>query len=123
MEGIDVGETVGAAMSQGSLSDAQLETCVVAASRHQMLLPGGSRAAFFLGDGAGVGKVRAASARARAAKTGARNAYTRTRTVLPMVNTPKLSKHSLNPLVIRCGPDLYDVQRSLQIIFVNAHNG
>jgi hypothetical protein len=26
-----------------------------------MLLPGGSRAAFFLGDGAGVGKVRAAS--------------------------------------------------------------
>eukprot|EP01052_Picozoa_sp_SAG31_P000202 SAG31_NODE_6_length_43291_cov_191.503496_16_plen_839_part_00 len=54
----DIRPTVFEHMLPGSLSDAQLETCMVAGARHQMLLPNGSRAAFFLGDGAGVGKGR-----------------------------------------------------------------
>jgi hypothetical protein len=45
-------------MKPGSLSAAQLETTLLAGSRHQTLLPNGARAAFFLGDGAGVGKGR-----------------------------------------------------------------
>ncbi|MCO5607602.1 hypothetical protein L7F22_061799 [Adiantum nelumboides] len=41
-----------------ALSCLQLETLVYASQRHLQLLPNGSRAGFFLGDGAGVGKGR-----------------------------------------------------------------
>lgn len=44
----------------GRISDAQLETVLYAFMRYnQGRLPDGARKAFFLGDGAGVGKVRA----------------------------------------------------------------
>ncbi|KAH7536674.1 hypothetical protein FEM48_Zijuj03G0009500 [Ziziphus jujuba var. spinosa] len=41
-----------------SLSCLQIETLVYASQRHMQHLPSGSRAGFFLGDGAGVGKGR-----------------------------------------------------------------
>ena len=40
------------------LSGLQLESIVYACQRHQQLLPDESRAGFFIGDGAGVGKGR-----------------------------------------------------------------
>ncbi|PRW58205.1 strawberry notch-like [Chlorella sorokiniana] len=42
----------------GCLSALQLESVVYACQRHQQMLPDGSRAGFFIGDGAGVGKGR-----------------------------------------------------------------
>ena len=42
----------------GSLSKAQLETVAYAAMRHELRLPNGNRAGFFLGDGVGLGKGR-----------------------------------------------------------------
>lgn len=42
----------------GSLSALQLEAVVYACQRHETRLPDGSKAGFFLGDGAGVGKGR-----------------------------------------------------------------
>eukprot|EP00960_Hanusia_phi_P033852 750679-Hanusia_phi.AAC.2 len=44
--------------TDGKLSDLQTEGVLYACQRHQMLLPNGCRAGFFLGDGAGVGKGR-----------------------------------------------------------------
>lgn len=40
------------------LSSLQLEGVLYACQRHLTLLPGGKRAGFFIGDGAGVGKGR-----------------------------------------------------------------
>jgi hypothetical protein len=40
------------------LSALQLEAIVYACQRHEQFLPDGNRAGFFIGDGAGVGKVR-----------------------------------------------------------------
>jgi hypothetical protein len=45
-------------IAAGRLSNAQLETVLYAFQRFARLLPDGSRAGFFLGDGAGVGKGR-----------------------------------------------------------------
>jgi hypothetical protein len=42
----------------GALSSLQLETVCYAGMRHSRVGAGGSRLGFFLGDGAGVGKVR-----------------------------------------------------------------
>jgi len=42
----------------GSLSNLQLETIAYACQRHESILPSGSRAGFFLGDGVGLGKGR-----------------------------------------------------------------
>jgi len=42
----------------GKLSSLQLEGVQYACQRHQLMLAGGTRAGFFLGDGAGVGKGR-----------------------------------------------------------------
>jgi hypothetical protein len=43
----------------GQLSSLQLESVVYAGQRHQCFLPDGkTRAGFFIGDGAGVGKGR-----------------------------------------------------------------
>ncbi|XP_052821363.1 protein strawberry notch homolog 1-like [Mya arenaria] len=42
----------------GKLSSLQLEGVIQACQRHQMLLPDGQRAGFFIGDAAGVGKGR-----------------------------------------------------------------
>ncbi|ESO98737.1 hypothetical protein LOTGIDRAFT_158685 [Lottia gigantea] len=43
---------------EGKLSSLQLEGVIHACQRHQVLLPNGQRAGFFIGDGAGVGKGR-----------------------------------------------------------------
>ena len=45
-------------VSEGRLSDIQLERVIYAGQRHQQRLPDGSRAGFFVGDGTGVGKGR-----------------------------------------------------------------
>ncbi|KAF6018566.1 hypothetical protein EB796_023110 [Bugula neritina] len=45
-------------VAQGKLSSLQLESIVKAAQRHQVILANGSRAGFFIGDAAGVGKGR-----------------------------------------------------------------
>lgn len=45
-------------VTAGTLSSLQLEGIVYACQRHQQILPSGSRAGFFIGDGAGVGKGR-----------------------------------------------------------------
>lgn len=45
-------------VSEGLLSDAQLESVVYAGQAHEQFLPGGERRGFFLGDGPGVGKGR-----------------------------------------------------------------
>src|SRR5437868_8918430 len=45
-------------VSEGRLSDIQLERVVYAGQRHEQRLPDGSRAGFFVGDGTGVGKGR-----------------------------------------------------------------
>ena len=45
-------------IAEGKLSDLQLEGIVFACQRHLKILPNGSRAGFFIGDGAGVGKGR-----------------------------------------------------------------
>jgi hypothetical protein len=45
-------------VSEGKLSSLQLEGVQYACQRHQLMLSGGARAGFFLGDGAGVGKGR-----------------------------------------------------------------
>lgn len=42
----------------GLISDAQLETTVLAGQSHQNILPDGTRQGFFIGDGTGVGKGR-----------------------------------------------------------------
>ncbi|XP_064639306.1 uncharacterized protein LOC135494911 [Lineus longissimus] len=42
----------------GLLSSLQLEGILYACQRHQLILPNGTRAGFFIGDGAGVGKGR-----------------------------------------------------------------
>ena len=42
----------------GQLSDLQIEGILFACQRHQLILPDGFRAGFFLGDGTGVGKGR-----------------------------------------------------------------
>src|SRR5438874_9122293 len=46
-------------VSEGRLSDIQLERVIYAGQRHEQRLPDGSRAGFFVGDGTGVGKGRA----------------------------------------------------------------
>jgi hypothetical protein len=48
------GETI----SEGLLSDIQIERVIYAGQRHEQRLPDGSRAGFFVGDGTGVGKGR-----------------------------------------------------------------
>ncbi|KAK9833324.1 hypothetical protein WJX81_006479 [Elliptochloris bilobata] len=45
-------------VSEGKLSQLQLEGVMYACAKHQELLPSGERAGFFIGDGAGVGKGR-----------------------------------------------------------------
>ncbi|XP_065056159.1 uncharacterized protein LOC135684506 [Rhopilema esculentum] len=45
-------------IAEGKLSDLQLEGILYACQRHQKILPNGTRAGFFIGDGAGVGKGR-----------------------------------------------------------------
>ncbi|KAH8410036.1 hypothetical protein KR009_004503 [Drosophila setifemur] len=45
-------------LASGSLSALQLEAVVYACQAHEQILPGGERAGFLLGDGAGVGKGR-----------------------------------------------------------------
>ncbi len=45
-------------ISEGRLSDIQLERVIYAGQRHEQRLPDGSRAGFFVGDGTGVGKGR-----------------------------------------------------------------
>src|ERR1051326_823761 len=45
-------------ISNGLLSDIQLERVIYAGQRHEQRLPDGSRAGFFVGDGTGVGKGR-----------------------------------------------------------------
>ncbi|XP_065178274.1 uncharacterized protein LOC135808951 [Sycon ciliatum] len=45
-------------IKSGRLSALQLEGILYACQRHQVLLPSGHRAGFFIGDGAGVGKGR-----------------------------------------------------------------
>jgi hypothetical protein len=45
-------------VEEARLSALQLESVVYACQRHEQRLPDGSRAAFFIGDGAGVGKGR-----------------------------------------------------------------
>ena len=45
-------------VSEGRLSDIQLERLIYAGQRHEQRLPDGSRAGFFVGDGTGVGKGR-----------------------------------------------------------------
>lgn len=45
-------------ISDGLLSDAQLESVVYAGQAHEQFLPNGERRGFFLGDGPGVGKGR-----------------------------------------------------------------
>src|SRR5712691_9641359 len=45
-------------VSEGLLSDIQLERVIYAGQRHEQRLPNGSRAGFFVGDGTGVGKGR-----------------------------------------------------------------
>ncbi|HYX29129.1 MAG TPA: strawberry notch family protein, partial [Pyrinomonadaceae bacterium] len=45
-------------VSEGRLSDIQLERVIYAGQRHKQRLPDGSRAGFFVGDGTGVGKGR-----------------------------------------------------------------
>lgn len=48
----------GAVISEGLLSDAQLETTVLAGQSHEQTLPSDERRGFFIGDGTGVGKGR-----------------------------------------------------------------
>jgi predicted RNA methylase len=45
-------------VTEGRLSDIQLERVIYAGQRHEQRLPDGSRAGFFVGDGTGVGKGR-----------------------------------------------------------------
>ncbi|XP_064614960.1 uncharacterized protein LOC135479136 [Liolophura sinensis] len=45
-------------ITSGKLSGLQLEGILYACQRHQLILPNGQRAGFFIGDGAGVGKGR-----------------------------------------------------------------
>ncbi len=45
-------------VSEGRLSDIQLERVIYAGQRHEQRLPDASRAGFFVGDGTGVGKGR-----------------------------------------------------------------
>src|SRR5437667_6875224 len=45
-------------VSEGRLSEIQLERVIYAGQRHEQRLPDGSRAGFFVGDGTGVGKGR-----------------------------------------------------------------
>ncbi|KAK3607117.1 hypothetical protein CHS0354_014268 [Potamilus streckersoni] len=45
-------------ITEGKLSSLQLEGILYACQRHQMILPSGQRAGFFIGDAAGVGKGR-----------------------------------------------------------------
>jgi len=45
-------------VSEGRLSDIQLERVIYAGQRHEQRLPAGARAGFFVGDGTGVGKGR-----------------------------------------------------------------
>ncbi|DBA97285.1 hypothetical protein WJX77_012218 [Trebouxia sp. C0004] len=45
-------------VDSGKLSQLQLEGVLYACTKHQQFLPGGDRAGFFIGDGAGVGKGR-----------------------------------------------------------------
>ena len=52
-------------VASGALSALQLESVTYGMQRHAHQLPGGERAGFFIGDGAGVGKVRAYTTRVR----------------------------------------------------------
>lgn len=45
-------------IQSGALSALQLESITYASQQHEQLLPGGTRAGFLIGDGAGVGKGR-----------------------------------------------------------------
>lgn len=45
-------------ISDGSLSDIQYESVVYAGMRHSQILGDGTRAAYFIGDGTGIGKGR-----------------------------------------------------------------
>jgi predicted RNA methylase len=45
-------------ITEGRLSDIQIERVIYAGQRHEQRLPDGSRAGFFVGDGTGVGKGR-----------------------------------------------------------------
>ena len=47
-----------AIITEGSLSDAQLENIVYAGQAHEKFLPNGERKGYFIGDGTGVGKGR-----------------------------------------------------------------
>ncbi len=44
-------------IEEGKLSNLQLEGISYACQRHLISLPNGERAGFFIGDGAGIGKV------------------------------------------------------------------
>uniref|UniRef100_UPI00358FF1F1 protein strawberry notch homolog 2 isoform X2 n=1 Tax=Myxine glutinosa TaxID=7769 RepID=UPI00358FF1F1 len=48
--------------SETALSGLQLEAVIYACQRHEVVLPGGERGGFLIGDGAGVGKGRTAAA-------------------------------------------------------------
>uniref|UniRef100_A0A8C4WVN5 Protein strawberry notch homolog 2 n=1 Tax=Eptatretus burgeri TaxID=7764 RepID=A0A8C4WVN5_EPTBU len=48
--------------SETALSGLQLEAVIYACQRHEVILPGGERGGFLIGDGAGVGKGRTAAA-------------------------------------------------------------
>ena len=63
----------------GKLSCLQLEGVQYACQRHQLILPDGFRAGFFLGDGAGVGKGRQIAGAASDALTEHARAHTRWR--------------------------------------------
>ena len=45
-------------INSGALSDLQLEAIIYSCQQHERILPDGSRAGFFIGDGPGVGKGR-----------------------------------------------------------------
>ena len=45
-------------VTEGRLSDIQLERVIYAGQRHEQRLPDGSRAGYYVGDGTGVGEGR-----------------------------------------------------------------
>jgi len=57
-----VASALGPCIASGALSKLQLEGVLHACAKHEILLPGGMRAGFLLGDGAGVGKGRQVAA-------------------------------------------------------------
>ena len=55
---LNIAEDMPHVISEGRLSDLQLEFVTYACQRHEQRLASGSRRGFFLGDGAGMGKGR-----------------------------------------------------------------